>query len=104
MSEASPLEYEEAMDRANETSAPRAVPLPDFAAALDELLLESAAGSTSEEIGWSCMSFRLRLLEACGFDPQDALSLAIRPEIGLERPLGLVRNGCSPGVAAAILL
>jgi hypothetical protein len=72
--------------------------------AIDELLLEAAATSSDEELGWSCMSFRLRLLEACGFSATNALALAIRPEIGLDRPLGLVRGGCSPDVAAEILL
>jgi hypothetical protein len=71
---------------------------------IDELLLDVATSSTEEEIGWSCMSFRLQLLEACGFTQADALALAIRPEIGLDRPLGLVRSGCAPATAAEILL
>jgi hypothetical protein len=72
--------------------------------ALDELLLEVESPPTEEELAWSGVTFRLRLLDACGFGPDTALALAIRPEIGLEEPLALIRRGCAPDVAAEILI
>jgi hypothetical protein len=72
--------------------------------AFDELLLEVDAPPSEEELAWSGVSFRLRLLDAVGFGPAEALALAIRPEIGLEEPLGLIRSGCDPETAAAILI
>jgi hypothetical protein len=72
--------------------------------ALDELLLEVDSPPSEEELAWNGVTFRLRLLEACGFGPDAALALAIRPEIGLERPLALIRGGCAPDTAARILI
>jgi hypothetical protein len=72
--------------------------------ALDELLLELEAPPSEEELAWNGVTFRLRLLEACGFGPDAALALAIRPEIGLEQPLALIRGGCAPDTAARILI
>jgi hypothetical protein len=69
---------------------------------LQDLLLD--APPSEEELAWSGVSFRLRLLDACGFGPNAALALAIRPEIGLEEPLRLIRNGCDPDTAARILI
>ena len=71
---------------------------------LDELLLASSTAAAEQELAWSSVAFRLRLLEACGFGPSSALALAIRPEIGLEEPLLLVRKGCSPDLAVEILV
>lgn len=72
--------------------------------ALDELLLEADTPPTEEELAWNGVTFRLRLLEACGFGADTALALAIRPEIGLEEPLALIRRGCAPDTAARILI
>ena len=71
--------------------------------ALDELLLEAEQPPSEEELAWNGITFRLRLLDACGFGPDAALALAIRPEIGLEEPLALIRRGCAPDTAAQIL-
>ena len=70
---------------------------------LEDLLVEEAPPS-EDELAWSGVSFRLRLLDACGFGPDTALALAIRPEIGLEEPLALIRRGCAPDTAARILI
>jgi hypothetical protein len=69
---------------------------------LEDLLVEIPPSET--ELAWSGVTFRLRLLDACGFGPEAALALAIRPEIGLEEPLALLRRGCEPDVAARILI
>ncbi len=69
---------------------------------LDDLLVEPPP--SQEELAWSGVTFRLRLLDACGFGPDAALALAIRPEIGLEEPLALIRRGCAPDTAARILI
>lgn len=71
---------------------------------LDELLLDVASAPTEEELAWNGLSFRLQLLESCGFGADAALALAIRPEIGLEEPLALIRRGCTPDTAAEILI
>jgi hypothetical protein len=69
---------------------------------LEDFLLEPPP--TEEQLAWSGVTFRLRLLDACGFGPEAALALAIRPEIGLEEPLALIRRGCAPDTAAQILI
>lgn len=69
---------------------------------LQEFLVD--APPSEEELAWSGVSFRLRLLDACGFGADAALALAIRPEIGLEEPLRLIRGGCDPDTAARILI
>jgi hypothetical protein len=74
----------------------------DMRRTLEELLVD--ASPSEEELAWSGVTFRLRLLDACGFGPDAALALAIRPEIGLEEPLALIRRGCAPDVAARILI
>ena len=69
---------------------------------LDDLSVD--APPSEEELAWSGITFRLHLLDACGFSPDTALALAIRPEIGLEEPLALIRRGCAPDTAARILI
>ena len=69
---------------------------------LEDLLVETAP--SQDELAWNGVTFRLRLLDACGFGPDTALALAIRPEIGLEEPLALIRRGCAPDTAARILI
>ncbi len=69
-------------------------------ATIDELLL--AAPPTEAELAWSSVAFRRRLLDACGFDADGAL--ALRPEIGLQEVLELVKRGCPPATAVRILV
>jgi hypothetical protein len=66
--------------------------------------LIDAGEPTLEELAWDSLSFRRRLLDAAGFDADDALSLSLRPQIGLEELLSLLAGGCPPAVAAQILL
>lgn len=56
------------------------------------------------ELAWDELTFRRRLLDGCGFPAEDALALAMRPEIDLKDMLELVGRGCDPETATRILL
>jgi hypothetical protein len=43
-------------------------------------------------------------LERAGYDPRQAAKLAARHDVDLHTAVDLVRNGCSPELALAILL
>jgi hypothetical protein len=43
-------------------------------------------------------------LERAGYDPRQAAKLAARHDVDLHTAVDLVRNGCSPDLALAILL
>jgi hypothetical protein len=64
----------------------------------------AAAEPTEAELAWEETAFRRRILGICGFDADDGLALALRPEIVLQDAIALVRRGCDPAVAARILL
>jgi len=69
---------------------------------LDALL--AAIDPSDSELAWEDVSFRRRLLDACGFDEGDALALAMTPGIPLKDALDLVWRGCAPATASRILL
>lgn len=71
-------------------------------AVLDSFLLEP--DPTAEEMAWDELEFRRRVLGICGFTGDDALALALRPELGLKEPLALVEAGCPPHLATRIVL
>ena len=43
-------------------------------------------------------------LERAGYDPRQAAKLAARHDVDLHAAIDLVRSGCSPDLALAILL
>jgi hypothetical protein len=59
---------------------------------------------TEADLAWEETTFRRRILGICGFDAEDGLALALRPEIELQDAIALVRRGCAPTTAARILL
>ena len=71
-------------------------------AVLGAFLLDDSASPDSAV--WDEVDFRRRILGVCGFDDRDGLELAIRVEIGLKEPLALVEAGCTPHLAARIVL
>jgi hypothetical protein len=48
--------------------------------------------------------WRVERLERAGYDHEVAHELAERPDVDLHRAVGLLENGCSPEMAARILL
>ncbi|HET7043510.1 MAG TPA: hypothetical protein VFI37_01565 [Gaiellaceae bacterium] len=64
-----------------------------------------AAGEPTEvDLAWDDAAFRRRILGICGFEAGDGLALALRPDIGLQDAIALVRRGCAPETATRILL
>jgi hypothetical protein len=50
------------------------------------------------------LDWRLEQLMEAGYDAEDALVLAVRPEIDLHRAIALLRKGCPAETAVRILL
>jgi hypothetical protein len=48
--------------------------------------------------------WRAEELERAGFAPDTAHILALRPDVDLHAAVGLIERGCSPTLAAEILL
>lgn len=48
--------------------------------------------------------WRVRVLEAAGYPPEDALLLAVDPGVDLHEAVELLEQGCPPAVALMILL
>jgi len=48
--------------------------------------------------------WRAEELERAGYDARDAQKLAQRHDVDLHRAVDLIRHGCSPDLALAILL
>jgi hypothetical protein len=48
--------------------------------------------------------WRANELERAGFSPDTAHILALRPDVDLHVAVGLIERGCSPELAAEILL
>jgi len=47
--------------------------------------------------------WRAAALERAGYDPDDAVELASRPDVDLHEAIGLVERGCPPELAVRIL-
>jgi hypothetical protein len=48
--------------------------------------------------------WRAERLESAGYELEAALEIAARPDVDLHRAIALLEQGCSPEVAARILL
>lgn len=63
------------------------------------LLTEGQTTEAADVLKW-----RVRELTRAGYEPYDALVVALRLDIDLHVAVDLVRNGCAPATAMRILL